>query len=179
MSSFSFFKKQSQPSLSAEKEQSMQPEALSASDRNAQGLRAGTEHGGIKQIYDFLQADYESRGYQDALTNPDDSYKTDNIRLIRLDLKILIQQVITYYEDLLNEIDYHITTRSQAGLLDLVQELEARKKMVSEHIVKVSHIQTEIENENGMGHRIILSYQRGFMRGLSALTQSTVLTKKI
>jgi len=30
-----------------------------------------------------------------------------------------------------------------------------------------------------MTQRIILSYQRGFMRGLSAITQSNVLNKKI
>ena len=37
---------------------------------------------GLDAIYVFLQYDYESRGYNDALTNPDDSYKSDNIKLI-------------------------------------------------------------------------------------------------
>jgi hypothetical protein len=50
---------------------------------------------------------------------------------------------------------------------------------VDEHKIKVDQIQADIENENAMSHRIILSYQRGFMRGLSALSQSRVLNKKI
>jgi hypothetical protein len=139
----------------------------------------GMDTQGIEAIYSFLQGDYESKGYDDALTNPDDSYKSDNIKLIKLDLQILIQKVNTYYEDLAIELDLHIATRSRAGLVDLVQELESRKQMVVEHQAKVGQMQAEIENENGMSRRIILSYQRGFMRGLSALTQSKVLNKKI
>ena len=47
---------------------------------------------GIEAIYAFLQTDYESKGYSDALMNPDDSYRNDNIKLINLDLQILIQK---------------------------------------------------------------------------------------
>jgi hypothetical protein len=138
-----------------------------------------SESSGIDAVYSFLQDDYESKGYSDALTNPDESYKKDNIRLIKLDLKILIQKASTYYEDLSVELDMHIATRGRAGLIDLVQELEMRKRMVADHKAKVEQIQADIEKEDGMSQRIILSYQRGFMRGLSALSQSKVLNKKI
>lgn len=134
---------------------------------------------GIDAIYAFLQADYESKGYSDALTNPDDSYKTDNIKLIKLDLQILIQQVNTYYEDLIREIDFHINSRGRAGLIDLVEELKTRREMVLEHMGKVEEVKKEMESDSGMTQRIILSYQRGFMKGLSALTQSNVLTRKL
>jgi hypothetical protein len=134
---------------------------------------------GIEAIYNFLQDDYETKGFNDALTNPDDSYKQDNIRLIRFDLQILIQKVSTYYEDLSSELDLHIATRSRAGLIDLVQELETRKQMVGEHKTKVAQIQAGLQDENSLSNRIILSYQRGFMRGLSALSQSKVLNKRI
>jgi hypothetical protein len=134
---------------------------------------------GIELIYNFLQADYETRGYNDALTNPDHSYRNDNILLIKYDLQILIQKVNTYYEDHLRELDFHIASRSRAGLVDLVEELNARKEMVYEHQNKVAEIRQESEKEAGMTQRIILSYQRGFMRGLAALTQSNVLNKKL
>lgn len=134
---------------------------------------------GIEAIYNFLQADYETKGFNDALTNPDESYRTDNIKLISLDLYILIQKVNTYYEDMIREIDFHISTRSRAGLIDLVEELKAKKEMVYEHVAKVAGIKKEMDTGSGMNQRIILSYQRGFMRGLSALTQSNVLNKKL
>jgi hypothetical protein len=134
---------------------------------------------GIEQIYTFLQADYESKGYNDALVNPDDSYKTDNIKLIKLDLQILVDKTSSYYDNLISELNLHIVTRSRAGLVDLVQELESRKNLIEEYKRKLQSISESIHNENGLCQRIILSYQRGFMRGLSALTQSSILNKKI
>lgn len=134
---------------------------------------------GIEEIYFFLQQDYESRGYNDALTSPDESYRTDNINLLIKDLAILIQKVSTYYEDLLREIDFHILSRGRAGLIDLVEVLKTRKELVEDHLKKVSQIRYELESNNGMTHRVILSYQRGFMRGLSAITMADILKKEI
>lgn len=134
---------------------------------------------GIDTIYSFLQADYESKGYSDALVNPDDSYKNDNIKLIKLDLRILIERTSTYYEDQISVLNHHLLSRSRAGFVDLIQELEARKKQVEDHKMKLKQIVDEIENEDSICQRIILSYQRGFMKGLSALTQSNVLNNKL
>ncbi|NVK53836.1 MAG: hypothetical protein HWD85_12945 [Flavobacteriaceae bacterium] len=146
---------------------------------SSNGLNGKPDLKGIELIYDFLQADYESRGYNDSLINPDDSYKTENIKLIRYDLDILIQKVTTYYEDLIREIDFHMESRGRAGLIDLVEELKTKKEMVLEHMEKVTALKKEAENNNGITQRIVLSYQRGFMRGLSALTQSKVLNKEL
>jgi len=45
-------------------------------------FKSNGEVKGIESVYEFLQADYEKKGYDDALTNPDDSYKSDNINLL-------------------------------------------------------------------------------------------------
>ena len=87
----------------------------------------GSAGKGIDEIYAFLQEDYELRGYNDALTNPDESYRTDNINLLKFDLNIVIQKVTTYYEDMLKELDFHISSRGRAGLIDLVDVLKTRK----------------------------------------------------
>lgn len=133
---------------------------------------------GLETIYAFLQSDFESKGYSDALMNPDERYKTDSFILIKHDLQILLHQVGTYHDDLLRELDFHIQSRSRAGLIDLVEELKNRREMVHEHVKKVSDIREELERETGMTQRILLSYQRGFMRGLSAITQSNILNKQ-
>lgn len=144
-----------------------------------QDIQSNDKANGIESIYAFLQADYESKGYNDALISADESYKTDNIKLIKMDLQITIRRADTFYEDLLRELDFHITSRARAGLIDLVEELKTRKEMVHEHIEKINQVKKEMETDSGMTQRIILSYQRGFMRGLSAITQSNVLNKKI
>jgi len=154
----------------------------SVEERNPKPLpnfQSNGEANGIEAIYAFLQADYESKGYNDALISADESYKTDNIKLIRMDLQITVQRANTYYEDLLRELDFHIISRGRAGLIDLVEELKTRKEMVHEHIEKINQVKQEMETDSGMTQRILLSYQRGFMRGLSAITQTNVLNKKI
>jgi hypothetical protein len=134
---------------------------------------------GLDAIYAFLQYDYESRGYNDALTNPDESYKSDNIKLFNHDLLILIDKSITYYEDLLKEIEFHISSRSRAGLIDLVEELKIRLQIINEHREKIKLIKEEAINGTGNTQRIALSYQRGFMKGLSAISQSKVFNSNL
>ena len=185
MGLFDFFKKNQPQAIGTENtNQSLEiPKDVFVDDtepsENVQDSKYSLENKGIELIYEFLQADYESRGYNDALTSPDDSYKQDNIKLIKLDLQIVIQKVNTYYEDLIKELDFHISSRGRAGLIDLVEELKIRKEMVLEHVAKVAEIKSEMQDINSMTQRIVLSYQRGFMRGLSAITQSNVMNKKI
>jgi hypothetical protein len=133
---------------------------------------------GINEVYAFLEKDFESKGYNDAFINHDDSYKKDNIRLLKHDLIILLQKVTTYYEDLLRDIGFHINSRERAGLLDLVEELKFRREGVEDHLVKISEIRKELNENTGAPERILLSYQQGFMRGLSAISQSKILTKE-
>lgn len=148
---------------------------LSAPDySNDQKISMFSSNGlkGLDAIYAFLQNDYETRGYNDALTNPDESYKNDNIRLTQHDLIILIERTLTYYETMLRETDFHIGSRSRAGLIDLVDELKIRKEITADHLEKVKQIKTEAHNGGNASQRIVLSYQRGFMRGLYAISQS-------
>jgi hypothetical protein len=134
---------------------------------------------GLELIYDFLQYDYEGRGYGDALTNPDDSYRRDNIKLIRLDLEILIDKVYSYYKDHEKELDFHIRSRERAGLVDVVELIKSRKETLLDHMAKVESIRQDMINEQGVMSRLHLSYSRGFMRGLSAITRSEILKKPI
>lgn len=134
---------------------------------------------GLDAVYEFLQFDYESRGYNDALTNPDESYKADNIRLFHHDLIILLDRSMVYYDGLLKDIDFHISSRSRAGLIDLVEELKIRKELVLDHIAKLKVIREEAVSGSGPTQRIALSYQRGFMRGLSAISQSKLFNRNL
>lgn len=134
---------------------------------------------GLDAIYAFFQDDYESRGYNDALTNPDESYKNDNIKLFNHDLLILIDRSSNYYDNLLKELDFHISSRTRAGLIDLVEELKIRKDIIQDLIGKIKVIKEDALNGNGSTQRVALSYQRGFMRGLSAISQSKMFNRSV
>ncbi len=130
---------------------------------------------GIETIYSFLQADYDTKGYSDALTNPDDSTKSNGVKLIKMDLKILVQRVNNFHAKRIRDFDLHISSRGRSGLIDLVEELKSEKEKTMKDIEEVKVIESEIETGGGMVERTILSYQKGFMRGLSAITQSKIL----
>ena len=134
---------------------------------------------GLDAIYAFFQDDYESRGYNDALANPDDSYKSDNIKLFNHDLLILIDRSSNYYETMLKELDFHIGSRTRAGLIDLVEELKNRKEIIKDLLEKINLIKGDAVNGNGPSQRIGLSYQRGFMRGLSAISHSKMFNRTL
>ena len=133
---------------------------------------------GLDAVYAFFLNDFESRGYNDALTSPDESYKSDNIKLLNHDLLILIERTLSYYEDLAKEVEFHISTRSRAGLIDLVEELKIRMQIINDHSGKLAAIKKEAQDGAGAIQRIGLSYQRGFMRGLSSISQAKVLNNR-
>ena len=182
MGLFNFFKQNQQKNNApingalTNHELSQVPQELFTWDKAVQGQNAQPSTNGlvngIELVYTFLQADYEARGYHDALINADDSNKSDGIKLIKLDLQILIKRVNNYYEKKIKDYEVHISSRSRAGLMDLVEELKSEKEKAQKDIEEVQLIGSEIESGAGVVERIILSYQKGFMHGLSAITQS-------
>ncbi|MDI3527794.1 MAG: hypothetical protein PWR03_1977 [Tenuifilum sp.] len=134
---------------------------------------------GIDLIYDYLQIDFERKGYEDAITHPDESYKIDNINLLKMDLAILVQKVDSYYIERLKELDFHIESRKRSGLVDLVMELNSQREVVLNHMEKLNGIKKDIETDNGITKRVELSYQRGFLRGLSSISKSKCMNQKL
>ncbi|MFD2568576.1 hypothetical protein [Pseudotenacibaculum haliotis] len=128
----------------------------------------------LERIYAFVEVDHEQKGYDDALMNPDFSYSEDNIKLLKYDLKIRIKRAYKTYEDYIKDIEFHIQTRKNAGLIDTVKLLEAELAKVNDSIKLVAEIEKEFNEETGLVERISLSYKRGFMRGLAAMSDQVL-----
>ena len=124
----------------------------------------------IDLIYNFLKEDYESKGYDDALTNPDTSYKEMNKSMIKSSLEIKFKQVHRKYEDDLRTIDFHINSRKEAGLVELVKELETKKEILLQHVTELNTMEQDFINEAPYMMGMLFSYERGFLRGLAALS---------
>jgi len=124
----------------------------------------------LEKIYAFAEIDYEQKGYDDAIINPDNSYSEDNIKLLKLDLSIRIKRAYKTYEDHLKDIEFHIETRKNAGLIDTVKLLESELSKVKDSIEQVKEIEADFREDKGLVERISLSYKRGFMRGLAAMS---------
>jgi hypothetical protein len=132
---------------------------------------------GINLLFRFLDGNYEARGYDDALINPDNTHLEQNIKALKNDLERTIKKIKTFYEDFIREINFHIGTRTRSGMVDTVEELTMKKETAENHIKQVIEIEEQANNNQGVGQGIILSYTRGFRNGLAAISHHLILRK--
>ncbi|MGO3306503.1 MAG: hypothetical protein ACTILG_07560, partial [Sphingobacterium sp.] len=57
------------------------PQAVPQVDQSQLNGSSVHDNQGVFLIYDFLQQNFEERGFNDALISADEGYKNDNIRL--------------------------------------------------------------------------------------------------
>ena len=136
-----------------------------------------TLQNGINLLFQYLDKNYEKKGYDDALINPDNIHLEQNIAALRNDLERTIRRVKTFYEDFIREIDFHISSRTRSGMIDTVEELKVKKETAENHIRQVLEIEQEAKNNKGLGEGIIISYMRGFRNGLAAITHHSIMNR--
>ncbi|GAA4511693.1 hypothetical protein GCM10023173_04740 [Sphingobacterium thermophilum] len=124
----------------------------------------------IDLIYAFLKEDYEQKGYNDAIISPDKSYKEKNLSIIKSNIEIKFKQVTLKYEDMLRNVDFHIKSRSEAGLTDLVELLKSKKQTYENHLEEINKMKSDLERKEPYIMGIFDSYEVGFSRGLASLS---------
>jgi len=132
---------------------------------------------GINVLFHFLEKNYQSQGYDDALVNPDTTHLQQNIDALNNDLERVIVKVKTFYQDFIRETNFHIVSRSRSGLIETVEELTVKKETAEQHIRQVLEIEERAKNNDGPGQSIIISYTRGFKNGLAAISHHSILRK--
>lgn len=151
---------------------------IEKSDEAAKGGSTNRVEASMDGVYEFLKADFETRGYNDALINSDSSYRDENIEVLMWDLIILCKHAISKYEDKIVNLDNHIISRKRLGALDVIQELESEKRRIIEKIEELRSIIGHAEARREAPSRVIKSYARGFHRGMIALSKSTINEQK-
>lgn len=147
-------------------------------DRIEQKQEHPVQDNSIYILYQFLEKNYEGKGYDDALINPDSSHLQQNLNSLKCDLERTIKKVKTFYEDFITEIDYHIKSRSRNGMIDTVEELMMKKEIAASHVKKVLEIEDDTVNDRGDSQGIMLTYTRGFKNGLAAISHHNILKRK-
>jgi hypothetical protein len=132
---------------------------------------------GINFLWDFLDRNFEQKGYDDALINPDGTHLQQNITAIRNDMERTVRKVKTFYEDFIRDIDFHIGSRGRSGMIDTVEELTAKKITAEEHIKQVIEIEEQAKKNEGVGMGVIISYTQGFKNGLAAISHHSILRR--
>lgn len=96
---------------------------LFVKDVNASNTPGTQSETSWKRIFDRIRRNYELEGYNDALSTADNKYRDDNIQILKLDLEADIQEAEIDIKEYLTEVEFHISSRTKADLLDLVEEL--------------------------------------------------------
>lgn len=125
---------------------------------------------GIHLLYSTLNANNEQRGYDDALVNADASNLEQGKDILKNDLLRKIDEIKVYYSDFLREIDFHIESRRTSAMYTTVEELRMRKEIAEGHLQKVLQIEEECRNGQLEQMGVIVTYVRGFQKGLAALS---------
>ena len=152
---------------------------LFVKDLNASNAQGANSETSWERIFNRIRRNYELEGYNDALSTADNKYRDDNIQILKLDLAADIQEAEIDIKEYLKEVEFHISSRTKAGLLDLVEELESKKAICQERLKTMEEIKMDITNETGTAIRIILAYKRGFNKGLAALSMANVINRNI
>lgn len=150
-----------------------------AESRSSQEAATASTDNGINLLFQFLERNYEGKGFDDAMINPDTTHLNQNLEALQNDLFRTIRKVKTFYEDFIREIDFHISSRGRSGMIDTVEELTVKRQTAIEHINQVMEIEEQAFQNKGLGQGIIISYTRGFRNGLAAISHHSILRKNI
>ena len=177
MGLFNFFNRKKQSS----EQENVVPEDIFTEKSPADSLAAQNGHAegkGIYQLFLFFEKNHEARGYEDALVNPDNSHLVQNTEALKNEMERIIKRVRTFYEDFIQETNFHISSRSRSGMVDTVEELTMKKEIAESHIKKVLEMEEDLKNNRGDGQGVILSYTRGFRNGLAAISHHNIFKTK-
>ena len=132
----------------------------------------------IRTIYQHLEQSLEKKGYEEALINPDSSYLEEQLNYISNELRLVIARAKTYYNGHIKQINFHIETRKRNGMIEMVDELLTRKAIIEDELNSVLAIEQDAANRTGLCENLFLTYRRGFLNGLAAITDNTIFQNR-
>ncbi len=128
----------------------------------------------IYGVYARLQEDWESKGYNDAKSFPETTYKENRKRVIIENLLLYISEVSSRYEDELTDIEECIERASKSGFIETLERYKQAKRMLVRHSDELKALTTDITEVGKRTKSILLSYDMGFARGVAAVGDDKV-----
>ena len=127
----------------------------------------------IDLIYGYLHKNYEEKGYSDAMLNSNLTFRDMNMSIIRNKILMIFREVNLKYSGMKRDLDTRIETCNAAGLLTTVAELEKQMAVIVSHTNELAKLEEEFRNNANEASVPLMSYECGFLRGVSAIAMST------
>ncbi|MBQ3680701.1 MAG: hypothetical protein II927_05125, partial [Paludibacteraceae bacterium] len=120
----------------------------------------------IDEIFVLVRANYEKRGYNDAMRNPDGNYMKAGSAKIISELMARINQVTLIYEKFLSDVNVQIQILEEQGLLDMKRTLMSKQLLYEKHLVRLKEMKEMAEKRDSEMMGMVQSYERGFQSGI-------------
>lgn len=129
---------------------------------------------GIHKIQDLMNQDFEQKGYDDALVNPDTTQMNKGLQIIKDKLMRSLDEAKIYYTDFFREVDFHIESRKANAMTTTVEELQMEKEKARAHYDRILEIEKENLNGRFEMSGMALTYKNGFEKGLAAISHTEI-----
>ena len=127
----------------------------------------------IDLIYGYLHKNYEETGYSDAMLNSNLTFRDMNMSIIRNKILMIFREINLKYSGMKRDLDTRIETCNAAGLLTTVAELEKQMSVIVSHTNELARLEEDFRNNANEASVPLMSYECGFLRGVSAIAMST------
>jgi hypothetical protein len=137
---------------------------------NAEGSMLNGKLNHRKLLDDFLakDAEFELKGYNDALVEQDSSNMKAYTDILKLQLRRVSENVIFSYSDDIREDTVKKRIADTNGMRDDAELIEVRMNNSQEQINRINQMLTDVDQSKGIGHILILAYEQGFKRGIAS-----------
>ena len=122
----------------------------------------------IDVIFNYIHKNFEEEGFQDALINQDVAYRDTKERIIRNDLEMLFTRIMLRYKSDIRTVEFKIDNARKAYALAAASRLDSLKQTYEEHLAEIEEMKEFLDANDPKMTNMIESYNRGFMKGITA-----------
>ncbi len=119
----------------------------------------------IDVIYSFINRDYFSIGYNDALVYGSKEYSDTRQSIIRNELKTLFLQVNHTYNEKIGNIEERIEEAESNMLHGAANRLRRTLKTYNEHVTTIRQMEEWLDSDDPRMTRMLASYRMGYAKG--------------
>ncbi|MCX8149514.1 hypothetical protein [Thermaurantimonas aggregans] len=121
---------------------------------------------GIRAVIAQFREDFDQKGFDDALVIQDRNYMNKGIELLKLKLHSVIEQSLLDVTKEIISLESQIQQFNDFNLYDHANILLGKLNNVKKELEHIKEYQNDLQEEGNWTRKCLLSYERGFMKGI-------------
>ncbi|MFN4298834.1 MAG: hypothetical protein ACK4EX_03775 [Thermaurantimonas sp.] len=121
---------------------------------------------GIRAVIASFSEDFEKKGFDDALVIQDRNFMNKGIELLKLKLHSVIEQFLLDISNEIISLESRIQQLRDFNLNDYANSLLSNLNNLKKELEHIKEYQKDFQEEGNLTQKCLLSYERGFMKGI-------------